>query len=95
MAFVGLGITRNEVNNLYEELGNNEKVITALIDRAAENNVTFPLKETVDTVLYELNSAMKAYVDWQPSKVQNFSFFIQIIMIFLNDLKYDYIAKQT
>ena len=95
MAFVGLGITRNEVNNLYEELGDNEKVITALIDRAAENNVTFPLKETVDTVLYELNSAMKAYVDWQPSKVQNSSFFIQIIMIFLNDLKYDYIAKQT
>ena len=71
MAFVGLGITRNEVNNLYEQLGDNEEVITALIDRAEENNVTFPLKETVDTVLYELNSAMKAYVDWQPSKVLN------------------------
>ena len=69
MAFVGLGVTKNEVDNLYEELVDNEKVITALIDRAAEENVTFPLKETVDTVLYELKSAAKAHVDWQPSKV--------------------------
>ena len=69
MAFVGLGVTKNEVDNLYEELVDNEKVINALIDRAAEENVTFPLKETVDTVLYELKSAAKAHVDWQPSKV--------------------------
>ena len=69
MAFVGLGITKNEVDNLYEELEDNEEVINTLVDRAAENNVTFPLKETVDTVLYELKSAAKAHVDWQPSKV--------------------------
>ena len=69
MAFVGLGLTKNEVGNLYEELVDNEKVITALMDRAAEENVTFPLKETVDTVIYELKSATKAHVDWQPSKV--------------------------
>ena len=69
MAFVGLGITRNEVDNMYEELGDNEKVISALVDKAADENGTFPLKETVDTLLYELNSATKAYVDWQPSKV--------------------------
>ena len=70
MSFATLGITRNEVDTLYEELRNNEdQVITALVDKAADENVTFPLKETVDTVLYELNSAMKAYVGWQPSKV--------------------------
>ena len=70
MSFATLGITRNELDALYEELGNNEdQVVTALLDKAADKNVTFPLKETVDTVLYELNSAMKAYVGWQPSKV--------------------------
>lgn len=69
MSFATLGITRNNVDDLYEELRDSEKVINALVDRAADQNVTFPLKETVDTVLYELNSAMKAYVGWQPSKV--------------------------
>ena len=69
MAFVALGITKNEVDNLYESLEDDEKVITALVGRAAEKNVNFPLKETVDTVLYELQSAAKAHVNWQPSKV--------------------------
>ena len=69
MVFVALGITKNEVDNLYENLEDDEKVINALVDRAAEENVTFPLKETVDTVLYELQSAAKAHMDWQPSKV--------------------------
>ena len=69
MAFAGLGITRNEVDRLFEELGDSENVIASLMDRAAKENVTFPLKETVDTVLYELKSAAKAHVTWQPSKV--------------------------
>ena len=69
MAFVRLGVTRNEVDNLYENLGENEEVITALENQAAEKNLHFPLKEQVDTVLYELKSAAKAHNDWQPSKV--------------------------
>jgi hypothetical protein len=70
MAFVGLGVTRNEVDSLYEEkLGDSEEVITALEHRAAQENQIFPLKEKVDTVLYELKSAAKAYVAWEPSKV--------------------------
>jgi hypothetical protein len=69
MAFVSLGVTRNEVDNLYENLGENEEVINALENQAAEKNLNFPLKEQVDTVLYELKSAAKAHNDWQPSKV--------------------------
>ena len=70
MAFVGLGTTRNEVDNLYEKLEDSSEVIAALEAQAAEENVIFPLKEKVSTVLYELRSAAKAHVDWQPSKVQ-------------------------
>ncbi|CAB3989462.1 Phthiocerol synthesis polyketide synthase type I [Paramuricea clavata] len=69
MAFVRLGVTRNEVDNLYENLGENKEVITALENQAAEKNLNFPLKEQVDTVLYELKSAAKAHNDWQPSKI--------------------------
>ena len=53
MAYAGLGISKDEIENLYKELEDNEKVITALADRATEENVTFPLKETIDTVVYE------------------------------------------
>ncbi len=70
MAFVGLGTTRNEVDNLYEKLEDSSEVIAALEAQAAEENVIFPLKEKVSTVLYELRSAAKAHVNWQPSKVQ-------------------------
>ena len=69
LAYVGLGIPKHEIENLYKELEDNEKMITALVNQAEEENVTFPLKETVDTVVYELKSASKAHVDWQPSKV--------------------------
>jgi hypothetical protein len=69
MAFVALGTTRNELDNMYDELGDNEKVITALENQARERNVDFPLQESVNSVVYELRSAAKAYTDWQPSKV--------------------------
>ena len=57
------------MDNLYEELGDSEKVITALQDQAVQKNMTFPLKENVHTIQYELRSAGKAHNDWQPSKV--------------------------
>ena len=69
MAYAGLGIPKREIESLYKELEDNEKVITALVNRAAEENVTFPLKETIDTLINEFKSAAKAHVDWQPSKV--------------------------
>ncbi len=69
MPFVELGITQNELDNLYEELGDDEKVIAALEDQAVEKNLNFPLKKNVDTVQYELKSAGKAHIDWEPSKV--------------------------
>ena len=69
MAFVALGTTQNELEFMYEKFGNNENVITALENQAAERNVDFHLQEGVNSVLYELRSAAKAYIDWQPSKV--------------------------
>ena len=68
-AFVALGTTRNELDNMYEELEDNEKVIAALENQAAERNVDFRLQESVKRILYELRSAAKAYTDWEPSKV--------------------------
>jgi hypothetical protein len=69
MAFVALGTTRNELDKMYDELGDSEKVISALQGQAAEANIDFPLQEGVDSVLYELRSAAKAYTEWQPSTV--------------------------
>ncbi len=69
MAFVELGMTQNELDNLYEELRDDEKVIAALEDQAVEKNLNFPLKKSVDTVLYELKSAGTTHNDWEPSKV--------------------------
>ena len=69
LAFVELGMTKNELDKLYEKLGNNEEVMTALEDQAAEKNLNFPLKEKVASVQYELRTASKAHTDWQPSKV--------------------------
>ena len=69
MAFVGLGIAKKEVDDLYEELEDNNAIIAVLEGRASEENVTFPLKEQVEAVQHELNSAAQAYTDWEPSKV--------------------------
>jgi len=69
MAFVALGTTQNESELMYEKFGNSEDVITALENKAAERNIDFHLQEGVNSVLYELRSAAKAYIDWQPSKV--------------------------
>jgi hypothetical protein len=69
MAFVALGTTRNELDNMYDKFGDREKVISALENQAAQTNIDFPLQEGVDSVLYELRSAAKAYTEWQPSTV--------------------------
>ena len=69
MAFVGLGISKHQLNSFYEELQNDVEVIAALENQAAEKDLVFPLKEKVDTVKYEVRSATKAHLDWQPSKV--------------------------
>jgi hypothetical protein len=69
VAFVALGITQNELDNLYEELGEEEKVIAALQNQAAEKNMDIPLKENAETVQYEIESATNAHNEWQPSKV--------------------------
>ncbi|XP_028415494.1 uncharacterized protein LOC114538524 [Dendronephthya gigantea] len=68
MAFVELGINKHELDNFYEELKDEDEVVSALEDQAAVKNLVFPLKEKVDTVQYELRSAATAYLDWQPSK---------------------------
>ena len=73
LTFVELGITKNEIDDLYERLGNDEEVMTTLENRAAEKNLSFPLKQKVATVQYELTSATEAYIDWQPSKVHIYS----------------------
>ena len=72
MAFVALGTTQNQLDNMYDEFGENEKVINVLEKEAAERNVDFPLQESVDSVLYELRSAAQAYTEWQPSTVSSF-----------------------
>jgi hypothetical protein len=43
--------------------------LAALEDQAVEKNLNFLLKKNVDTVQYELKSAGKAHIDWEPSKV--------------------------
>lgn len=68
-ALVALGLTRNEVDDWYEKLGDDEKVISILQHQAAEKNMDFSLKKNVDTLQYELKCAAKAHKDWQPYKV--------------------------
>ena len=69
ISLTALAMTRNDVDYLYETLGNDDEVIAALEDRVFEKGHTFNLRENVDTVLYELRAAAKAFADWQPSKV--------------------------
>jgi hypothetical protein len=78
VAFVALGITQNELNDLYKEFVDDEKVIAALESHAAEKNVDFSLKDNVETVRYEIKAASKAHNEWQPSKVSFYLTFYRI-----------------
>ena len=62
-------MTKNDVDDLYESLKENDKVIAALKDRATEKGQMFNLRENVETILYEIRSASEAHAEWQPSKV--------------------------
>ena len=69
MAFVQLGITRQDLDVLYEKHGTREKVIKVLEETAAEKNLALPLTRTVSCLEHELGAAKNAHNDWQPSKV--------------------------
>ncbi|XP_046846808.1 non-reducing polyketide synthase PKS16-like [Xenia sp. Carnegie-2017] len=68
-AYTSLGVTKNQVHDLYESFEDYHAIIGALEDMAAERNVEFFLRKNVDTVLYELRSAKDAHLEWQPAKV--------------------------
>ncbi|XP_028397228.1 non-reducing polyketide synthase cla3-like [Dendronephthya gigantea] len=69
MAFAELGINKDTLNNFYGELQDDVKVIAALENQAAEENLVFPLKEKAEKLQYELRSAAETHLDWQPSKL--------------------------
>ncbi|XP_028415505.1 uncharacterized protein LOC114544400 [Dendronephthya gigantea] len=69
IAFVEMGKSKHDVNDYYEELQHQEKVIDVLEDEAAEKNIVLRLKERIETTKYEVRSAAEAHLDWQPSKV--------------------------
>ncbi len=69
MAFVQLGITRQDLDVLHKKHGAHEEVINVLEEMAAEKNIVLPLKFKVASLEYQLRAAKNAHTDWQPSKV--------------------------
>ncbi|XP_028418020.1 uncharacterized protein LOC114542749 [Dendronephthya gigantea] len=69
IAFVEMGKSEHDVNDYYEELQDQEKVIAVLESEAAEKNIDLRLKDRIETTKYEVKSAAEAHLDWQPSKV--------------------------
>ncbi|XP_028418110.1 uncharacterized protein LOC114543232 [Dendronephthya gigantea] len=64
-----MGKSEHDVNDYYEELQDQEKVIAVLESEAAEKNIDLRLKDRIETTKYEVKSAAEAHLDWQPSKV--------------------------
>ena len=69
LAYVRLGLTSKQFDELREQCSTEEQFISTLDERAVDQDVPLHVREEISSLQYQLKAAMTAHNSWQPPKV--------------------------